>query len=223
MEREGVRAGVRGVRLTGSSRTDTGVHAKQNFFHFDTERTITPEEAGKAVYHLNAILPRDIVLHSIRRVKDNAHCRFDALSRTYKYTVHTQKDPFMADMAYYYPYTLDINALQEAAAILTEYNDFQSFSKKNTQVFSFDCRISRSEWEIGDHRLEYTVTGNRFLRGMVRGLVGTMLQVGRGKYSIASFRELIERRNASRTDFSAPGKGLVLESVEYPDDIFEKP
>ncbi|MEJ7611769.1 MAG: tRNA pseudouridine synthase A [Ferruginibacter sp.] len=227
------RAGVRdspsppvereGVRLTGSSRTDTGVHAKQNYFHFDTVKYISPEEANKGVYHLNAILPGDIVILSIRQVKENAHCRFDALSRTYKYTVYTLKDPFIADMAYYYPYSLNINALQDTAALIKEYTEFQSFSKKNSQVLSFDCRISRSEWEVGENRLVYTVTGNRFLRGMVRGLVGTMLQAGRGKHSIETFRQLIESRNAAGTDFSVPGKGLILESVQYPDDIFELP
>jgi tRNA pseudouridine38-40 synthase len=206
--------------LTGSSRTDAGVHAAQNWFHFDTELIINKEDAEKAVYHLNAILPGDIVIKHIRRVKDTAHCRFDAISRTYQYTIYHLKDPFLAEKAWYFPYPVDIAILNEIAAMLKEHTDFQSFSKKNTQVFTYECAISKSEWTDAGNLLLYTVTGNRFLRGMVRGLVGTMLQAGRGRMSASAFRALIESRDASNTDFSAPAKGLILQAVAFPEEIF---
>ena len=206
--------------LTGSSRTDSGVHAAQNWFHFDTELIINKEFAEKATYHLNAILPGDIVVKSIRQVREAAHCRFDAISRSYQYTIYHLKDPFLADKAWYYPFPVDTAALNEVGAMLKEYSNFQSFSKKNTQVFTYECAISKSQWTDEGNRLIYSVTGNRFLRGMVRGLVGTMLHVGRGKTSAEDFRRLIESRDASRTDFSAPAKGLILERVTFPDDLF---
>ncbi len=201
--------------LTGSSRTDAGVHAEQNYFHFDTDIVIDNKTAEKALYHLNAILPQDIVVKSLQPVAVDAHCRFDAISRSYQYIVYQSKNPFIIDSAYYYPYTLDIHLLSKAAAMLLEYSDFQSFSKKNTQVFTYDCTLTKSQWTLQKDILLYEVTGNRFLRGMVRGLVGTMLHVGRGKCTIEKFRSIIESKNASDTDFSTPAKGLVLKEVKF--------
>ena len=208
--------------LTGSSRTDAGVHAAQNWFHFDTELVINKEAAEKAVYHLNAILPGDIVIKSIRQVRAEAHCRFDALSRSYKYTIYHLKDPFLAEKAWYYPFPVDMAVLHETAAMLKEYSNFQSFSKKNTQVFTYECTLAESDWTEEGNLLVYRVKGNRFLRGMVRGLVGTMLQAARGRMSAADFRALIEARDAKDTDFSAPAKGLILEAVVFPAWIFIK-
>lgn len=206
--------------LTGSSRTDAGVHATQNYFHFDTETPPSTADAAKAVYHLNAILPPDISISSIREVKENAHCRFDAISRTYIYTVYTKKDPFMDDRGYYCPFTLDTGLLGSAAEMIKSYTDFTSFSKKNTQAFTNLCTVNESRWAFEENRLFYTVTANRFLRGMVRGLTGTMLLVARGKYSLEHFRNMIESKDASATDFSVPGKGLILRRVLYPENIF---
>ncbi len=203
--------------LTGSSRTDAGVHAQQNFFHFDAELIITQATAEKAMYHLNAILPNDVVIKSIVHVADDAHCRFDALSRSYEYSIYQQKNPFIIDSAYYYPYTLSKQALDACAAMLLEYKDFESFAKKNTQVHTYLCTISKSEWHYQNDLLKYNVTGNRFLRGMVRGLVGTMLLVGRGKYDVQMFREIIESKDAAKTDFSVPAHGLVLQKVKFAD------
>ena len=211
----------RPFELTGSSRTDAGVHAAQNWFHFDSEPVINKEDAEKAIYHLNAILPGDIVIKSIRQVREAAHSRFDAISRSYQYTIYHLKDPFLADKAWYYPFPVDIAALNAAAAMLKDYSNFQSFSKKNTQVFTYECVIGKSRWTGEGNRLVYSVTGNRFLRGMVRGLVGTMLHVGRGKASAEDFRRLIENRDAAKTDFSAPAKGLILEAVLFPAEIFQ--
>lgn len=197
--------------LTGSSRTDAGVHALQNYFHFDTEMGIPP----KAVYNLNAILPADIAIRRIIPVDAAAHSRFDALSREYRYYVYDKKDPFLKDRAYFFPYPVDFARLQEAAAIIQEYEDFTSFSKRNTQVKNFRCHIMESRWTKEDDCLVYHVKANRFLRGMVRGLTGTMLQVGRGKTDIPGFRSIIESKDCTYADFAVPGHGLFLCRVNY--------
>lgn len=206
------------IGLTGSSRTDTGVHARQNYFHFDTGLPI-PE---KAIYNLNAMLPGDIAIRAIIPVGPSAHCRFDALAREYEYSIYRAKDPFLADRAYFYPYTLDITALQEAAGMIMEYTDFTSFAKRNSQVKTFQCRILHSAWEQREGHWVYRVKANRFLRGMVRGLVGTMLQVGRGKITTAGFRDIIAVKDCTAADFSVPGHGLLLVQVEYPALYFER-
>jgi tRNA pseudouridine38-40 synthase len=200
------------VGLTGSSRTDAGVHAMQNFFHFDFGGAIP----GSFMYNMNAILPPDIVIRDIREVAADAHCRFDARGREYAYYLYGSKDPFRDDRAWYYPYTVDKQALDRAAALVMEYEDFTSFSKRNTQVKTFRCRIGESWWEErGDGYLVYHVQANRFLRGMVRGLVGTMLQVGRGKISEQEFRQIIEARDCTKADFTTPAHGLFLMRVIY--------
>lgn len=199
------------VELTGSSRTDAGVHALQNFFHFDYAGIIHPQ----FVYKMNSILPEDIAVKNIQPVGDKAHCRFDAVSRTYKYCIHQSKNPFLRDRAYYFPYTLDQDMLNKAAGILTEYQDFTSFSKRNTQVKTFQCIIEQSEWIKQEDQLIYFVKANRFLRGMVRGLTGTMLQVGRHKLSLDELRHIVTSRDCSKADFSVPAKGLFLVKVEY--------
>jgi tRNA pseudouridine38-40 synthase len=201
--------------LTGSSRTDAGVHALQNFFQVDTAILPGPLLLKKAVYNLNAILPADIVVKRIYEVPGQLHCRFNAIQREYQYFIYQHKNPFLACSAYYYPYTLNFQLLQQAASVLLNFQDFSSFSKRNTQVKSFICNIAASSWAQNENGFIYTVKANRFLRGMVRGLVGTMLRVGTGKLTIAEFTELIERKNAAKTDFSAPPQGLFLVSVQY--------
>lgn len=197
--------------MTGSSRTDAGVHALQNFFHFDYDGIVNP----KFVYKINAILPADIVVKNIRQVSDEAHCRFDALSREYKYFIYQHKNPFLADRAYYFPFTLDVELMQQAAAILKEYSDFTSFSKRNTQVKTFQCSILESRWIEENGCLVYNVTANRFLRGMVRALTATMLKVGRGKMSVDEFRQVIEAKDCTKASFAVPAHGLFLISVAY--------
>jgi tRNA pseudouridine38-40 synthase len=203
------------ISLTGSSRTDTGVHALQNYFHFDTEQAI---EHSRSVYHLNAILPLDIAVKRIFPVDVDAHCRFDASSRSYRYYIYQSKDPFLQDRAYYYPYLLDLLLLNEAASTLLGSYSFESFSKKNVQVKTFDCTIFESSWVMDRGMLVYHVIGNRFLRGMVRGLVGTMLGVGRKRISVEEFVSIREAGQSARVDFSTPARGLFLEQVN-----FEKP
>lgn len=202
--------------LTGSSRTDAGVHASQNFYHFDLPQPMNP----RAIYNLNAILPHDIAIRQFIPVPETAHCRFDAIAREYEYFIYQVKDPFRVDRAWFYPYTIDWEGLQAAAGILKEYTDFTSFSKRNSQVKTFNCRIIYSEWKRVEQGAVYRIKANRFLRGMVRGLVGTILQVGRGKITLQQFREIIEARDCTKADFSVPGHGLFLQKVEYPEHYF---
>ena len=198
--------------MTGASRTDSGVHAFQNFFHFDSSII---DIQGKHIYNLNAILPDDIVIKNLYKVNDESHCRFDAISRTYEYVIYNNKDPFLKERAYYFPYKLDFNLLNEAAQLLIKFTDFSSFSKRNTQVNNFNCVVEQSFWEIKQNTTVYTVTANRFLRGMVRGLVGTMLRVGTHKITLSQFDEIIKSHDCSLADFSVPAHGLFLKTVLY--------
>ena len=196
--------------LTGSSRTDAGVHGRQNFFHFDSDLIINND-----TYNLNAILPWDIVIKSIFKVKDNAHCRFDAKSREYHYYIYQQKNPFLYDMALYIPYTIDLEVLQMGAKEILNHSDFTSFSKRNTQVKSSLCAILLSEWASEGDCIVYKVKANRFLRGMVKGLVGTMLLVGKKKISLQEFKSIIEAKDCTKADFSVPSNGLFLHKVSF--------
>ncbi|MEO8567861.1 MAG: tRNA pseudouridine(38-40) synthase TruA [Ginsengibacter sp.] len=215
--------------LTGSSRTDAGVHALQNYFHFDSHEELFDNPGNsfenntglrKSLYSLNSILPEDIVIHNIGKVKNSAHSRYDAVSRQYKYQLYQSKNPFYKDIAYYYPYSIDIRKLQLAAEIIVNTNDFKSFSKRKTQVNNFICSIHESDWIIENDLIIYNVVGNRFLRGMVRGLVGTMLKVGSGKIRLQQFEEIIKNRDCTKADFSVPPQGLFLVKVIYPHDVF---
>ena len=210
-------------QLTGASRTDTGVHALQNFFHFDTEgqlfsSTDNFDNTGSirhVLYSLNSILPGDIVIKNIFEVKEDQHCRFDAISREYKYYIYRKKNPFYKETAFFYPYKIDFEILRETAAIISATKDFASFSKKNTQVKNFICSIYKSEWIVENDFLIYNVVANRFLRGMVKGLVGTMLKTASGKITVSEFIGIVKRINNKNTDFSVPPHGLFLVAVKY--------
>ena len=230
--------------LTGASRTDAGVHALQNFFHFDADQplnvSISVDKPGitkseflksnfeknssmieeemrlkKYIYNINSILPPDIAIKRIFRVQDKAHCRFDAICREYKYFIYKDKNPFLQDIGYYYPYQLDLIKLNEAAALLLGKKDFTSFCKRNTQVKNFICDVQKSEWIKEKDTLIYHVKANRFLRGMVKGLAGTMLRVGTGKITIDQFNEIILKKDCLQANFSVPSQALFLISVIY--------
>jgi tRNA pseudouridine38-40 synthase len=202
------------VLMTGASRTDTGVHARQNYFHFDFDEPLTEQ----VVYRLNAILPWDICIRGIFSVPEGAHCRFDAESREYRYHIYNKKDPFLADRAYFYPYPLDWAALDEISLLLKEYTDFVSFSKRNTQVNHFRCNIYESHWVRHEDRCYFRIRANRFLRGMVRGLTGTMLMAGRGLLTVSQFEEILQGGDPTRVNFNVPAKGLFLERIRYPEN-----
>ena len=207
------------IELVSSSRTDAGVHALKNYFHFDS---LQPGDWKSVAYKLNAILPDDIVIKEIISVNDEAHCRFDALSREYNYFIYRQKNPFLRERAFYYPYKLDIDKLNEAARLLKAYSDFTSFSKRNTQVKTFICAIAESKWVYEEECLVYNVKANRFLRGMVRALTATMLKVGRGTITIEEFKQVIEARDCTKASFAVPAQGLFLVNVEFPESIIRK-
>ena len=208
--------------LTGSSRTDAGVHALQNFFHFDAAEDVfymkgnfsEEKNIERALYSLNSILPADIVIKNIIKVGEKAHCRFDAISRQYKYYVYQQKDPFKMEIGYFYPYPMDIEKLHESAAIILNTQDFTSFSKRNSQVNNFICSIKKSEWKCENNGYEYSVISNRLLRGMVRGLVGTMLKVVTGKVSLKEFAAIIKSNNCANAAFSVPPQVLFLIAIK---------
>lgn len=204
------------VALTGSSRTDAGVHALGNHFHFDVPEPLP----GSLLNGVNALLPRDIAALSIRRVRPEAHCRYDALSRTYTYRLHDRKDPFLDDRSWFYPYPLSGPTLHALADILPGEREFLSFAKRRSQVSTHRCTIIESRWERLDDGWTYRVKGDRFLRGMVRGLVGTMLQAARGRMDINGFRAILTRTDNTATDFSPPGRGLTLVQVMFPPSTY---
>ena len=205
------------VQFTGSSRTDAGVHALQNFFHFDYEGEVHPQ----AVYKLNAILPKDIVVQNIQAMPAEAHSRFDAMSRQYIYRIHRYKNPFLNETSFYFPYAIDLEILQKGATYITTQENFLPFSKTNTQVKNFNCVIYQAEWYADGDHLTFTIEGNRFLRGMVRLLTATLLQLGRGKIDFAEFTNYFSSER--RTVHSVPAHGLFLEKVRYPENYFSAP
>jgi tRNA pseudouridine38-40 synthase len=213
IQSEVTKAFKKDFELTGSSRTDAGVHALQNYFHFDIDAPLSFKNDFQ--YNLNALLPKDIVIKKIFPVKDNAHCRFDAVSREYKFFISQHKNPFMQETSFYYPYKVDIDKLNVAAREIIKCEDFTSFSKRNTQVKNFFCQIEKSEWCIEEEIIIYNVIANRFLRGMVKALVGTMLRVGTNKISLNEFSKIIEDKDCNNADFSPPSHGLFLNAVNY--------
>ncbi len=202
-------------KLTGASRTDAGVHAYQNYFHIDVDF----ELPSHFLYNLNCILPVDIVIKSILPVSNDSHCRFHATSREYKYCIYTSKNPFLNDTAWFYPFKLNLEDLNKTASLIITYTDFTSFSKKNTHAKTNTCVITKSMWFTEGESLIYSVKANRFLRGMVRGLVGTMLMVGRGSISLLDFQNIFNAKDSTKASFSTPAKGLFLTAVEYPNSI----
>jgi len=203
--------------LVGASRTDKGVHAIQNFYHVDTDICFCKEQ----VYNINSILPADISLTGIYRSSPAFHARFDAISREYKYYIHTAKNPFLNGRSWYFPYQISFELLHEYAAIILNTVDFTIFSKKGTEVKSAICRIDKASWAYEGNNIIFTVQANRFLRGMVRGLTATMLQCARKNLSPVSFNTIVAGNNNLHADFSAPSHGLYLCSVYYSENAFQ--
>lgn len=203
------------VAVVGAGRTDTGVHASFFILHFDVEQSEL--DAKKLVYKLNSFLPPNIAVQNIWKVNSELHARFSALSRTYKYFISTRKNPFENEtsMSYYKP--LDVELMNEAAKVLFDFSDFTSFSRLHTDVKTNNCKIVKARWEIESNRLVFTIQADRFLRNMVRAIVGTMLEVGKGKLSVNDFRKIILSKNRSAAGASAPAQGLFLVDIEYPE------
>lgn len=206
--------------LTGAGRTDTGVHSTCYYAHFDsTHRDLDTQK--NLVKRLNRFLPRDIAISEIKKVKQEAHARFSALSRTYRYYIITRKDPFRTDFAWLIDYTPEIGLMNEACTILKEYNDFTSFARLHSNAKTNLCRIYEAYCSSEeDSEIIFTITADRFLRNMVRAIAGTLVDVGRGKTSPEEFRRIIEGRNRGMAGKSAPACGLFLTDIRYPEEIF---
>jgi tRNA pseudouridine38-40 synthase len=200
------------TETTGCGRTDTGVHAMKFFLHFDAE-TISDEK--DFIYHLNSLLPFEIAIQNIFKVADDAHARYDATSRTYRYFIHHKKNPFLNDTSYFFPYEVDRKLMNEAAEILKAHSDFSCFSKSRTQAKTNICKITFADWNVKDNQLIFEITADRFLRNMVRAIVGTLLEVGEHHTTLNDFTAIIENKKRSGAGVSVPGHGLFLADVTY--------
>lgn len=203
-------------KMIGCGRTDTGVNASCFYAHFDLEEEKSREELDDLVFRLNRYLPEDIVIFSIFPVTADLHSRYDAISRTYQYFIHTFKDPFLNKQSWFVHNQLDIDLMNKGSEILKEYEDFTSFSKFNEKRKTNLCTITAAKWEEVGHRLVFTITANRFLHDMVRAIVGTMINLGQHKISIEDLRSVIESKDRCNAGESVPAKGLFLTHVEYP-------
>lgn len=214
------------VTVTGAGRTDAGVHAAMMVAHFDTKDPLpTPSvREGEAkqtacdylVYRLNGVLPHDIAIHRIYPVADDMHARFSARARTYYYYVHTRKSPFLRDRSWRLVKTPNFEAMNQAAAILPMFEDFTSFSKVNTDTKTNICHVRAARWvQLSDYEWRFEITADRFLRNMVRAIVGTLMEVGRGQLTLEGFRQVIELKDRCAAGDSVPARGLFLQNVEY--------
>jgi tRNA pseudouridine38-40 synthase len=205
------------ITTYGASRTDEGVHALCNYYHFDMEADLDFD----LLYKCNSILPGSIAVRKLYKALPDFNARFDAISRRYRYRIYAKKDPFLLHRALFYPFTLNHDTLDKTAAIIKEYEHFESFSKRNAQSKTFICNIQGSYWERNGEEIHYVVEANRFLRGMVRGLVGTQLHIAREKGTMDDFRKIIECRDCTQAFFDVAGHGLYLEKITYPDGVLE--
>ena len=208
------------ISVVGCGRTDAGVHASQFFLHFDTEKAVDKE---KLKYRMNSFLPGDIAILEVLKVRQNAHARFDAVSRTYQYRLYMGKDPFRTDTLYQISrLDLDIEAMNQAAGSLLEHRDFKCFSRSQTEVKTYDCAIEEAHWIRKGDSWTFQIRANRFLRNMVRAIVGTLLEVGKGQMDLNGFRAVLQSRDRSRAGASVKARGLFLTGVEYPKEIFSE-
>lgn len=202
------------ICITGCGRTDTGVHASEFFAHFDIDNLCYSEK--DLLHKLNNFLPEDIVIYELFHVSSDFHTRFSAISRTYSYYISQIKNPFKLSTSYYFNVNLDVDAMNKACGYLLAYTDFTSFSKLHTQTATNNCRIEMAGFEIVDKELVFTITADRFLRNMVRAIVGTLIEIGKGKLSAEAMKKVIEAKDRSGAGYSVPAHGLFLEKVVYP-------
>ena len=200
------------IVIMGAGRTDTGVHASKMFAHFDYEKEI---DSKTVVHKLNSYLPKDIAVSEIISVDENAHARFDAKQRTYEYKINLSKNVFLDELSWYYNKELDVEAMNDAASLLMEFIDFQCFSKVHTDVNTFNCAITQAFWKKENDQLIFTISADRFLRNMVRSIVGTLVNLGLRKISKADFQKIIESKDRKKAGFSVPACGLYLTEIKY--------
>lgn len=202
------------IYCVGCGRTDTGVHAREFFAHFEIEQ---PLDALKDIcFHANCLLPKEIAIHRMFEVSEDTHARFSAISRSYEYHITTRKDPFAQQRKWEYREPLNLEQMNAAAASLSEYEDFTSFSKSHTDTHTNLCTVSHARWTATETDLRFEITANRFLRNMVRAIVGTTVEVGQGKLTVQDFHQIIQAKDRSKAGFSAPAHGLYLTHVTYP-------
>ncbi|PKD19122.1 pseudouridine synthase [Salegentibacter salinarum] len=200
--------------IVGAGRTDAGVHAKQIFAHFEVEAELDKESF---LFKLNSLLPADIALKDVFKVKPDAHARFDAYSRSYEYHIVQHKDPFLEDRSYFLKNKLDVEKMNQAAEILKDYTNFKCFSKSKTDVKTYNCKISEAIWKTENEVLVFHISADRFLRNMVRAIVGTLLEIGFGKQPVENMHEIIKSKDRSKAGTSVPAKALYLTRVTYPE------
>lgn len=205
------------IEIVGSGRTDAGVHCVQQFFHADIEK---PFKEQDLVHRLNSFLPRDIAIRKILPVKPEAHARYDATERSYQYKITRVKDPLLVGYAYYLFRELDVPTMERAASLLVGEHDFECFSKVKTDVNHFICHLRQASWNQKGDLLVFNITANRFLRGMVRAIVGTLLDVGSGKMTVKEFQELLKSKDRKKAGMNAPPEGLYLTGVKYSKSLF---
>lgn len=205
------------ICVHGAGRTDTGVHASFFVAHFDTNNEIS--DLNKFIRSLNGLLSNEIVIYDVVSVDKEFHSRFDAVSRTYKYVIHTNKNPFINNFSHKFVFDLDIIRMNEASEILMEYNDFKSFEKSHSDSKTSLCDLKQAVWHEIDNGLVFTITADRFLRNMVRSIVGTMLNIGQNRTSVSQFREIIESKNRQKAGKSADARGLYLVDIQYKEPV----
>ena len=205
------------IKIIGAGRTDTGVHAKQLFAHFDFDSI---ENKDEFFFRINSFLPKDISIKNIFEVKDDAHARFDAVEREYEYIISFEKDPFSEEFAYQINHKPNVELMNEAAKMLLAHKNFQCFSRSKTDVKTYNCTIVKAFWEAKNNTLIFTIAADRFLRNMVRAIVGTLLEVGFGKVSLEKFQKILESKSREEAGASAPAHGLYLTKVAYPKETF---
>lgn len=205
------------IAIMGAGRTDAGVHAKQLMAHFDFNKNL---DENSIVYKLNCLLPAEIAVYMIRKVGGSAHARFDAVSRSYEYHISFKKDPFAINEVYYLTKILDVKMMNEAAAMLLNYKNFKCFSKSKTDVKTYDCDITEAVWELTKNGLIFKITANRFLRNMVRAIVGTLIEIGEKKLSVSDLERIIKSEDRGEAGYSVPASGLFLTAVQYPKTIY---
>ncbi len=205
------------TEIVGAGRTDAGVHAKQIMAHFDYKDVL---ELDQLTYKLNAILPPEIAIQNVCKVREDAHARFDAISRSYEYHIIFVKDPFSINKAYYLKKKLDVDLMNEAAKLLLNYTNFKCFSKSKTDVKTYNCIITKAVWEQHRDRLVFMISANRFLRNMVRAIVGTLIEIGEHKLNTEDLVTIIKSEDRSRAGYSVPACGLYLTAVHYPKTIY---
>ncbi len=208
------------VAVTGAGRTDAGVHATQLIAHFDLERGLSLEERDHLIFRLNRFLPPAIAINDLYEVTESAHARFDAVSRSYIYKLHQKKNPFLTNQSFFFEREIDLELMNEAAKLLLGRQDFKCFSRSNTDVKTYLCDIKEAVWKRQNERLFFYVTADRFLRNMVRAIVGTLLEIGQGKMSLQDFKTVLASKDRSEAGASAPAHGLYLTAVRYPKEIY---